>query len=46
MNDEDETTEIAPLPDLGLPLDYEGLPPGRDQVTLEGNVSRETKEKA
>lgn len=46
MTDEDETLEITPLPDLGLPLDYEDLPTGRDQVTLEGNVSRETKEKA
>lgn len=38
--------EKEPLPDLGGPVIYDNLPEGTDQVTLAGNVSRETKEKA
>lgn len=45
MTNDDERLETVPLPDLGLPLIYDNLPEGTDQVTLEGNVSRETKEK-
>ena len=46
MTTDENEAKTAPLPDLGLPLIYDNLPEGTDQVTLEGNVSRETKEKA